>query len=120
MLTTVLLAAALQTAPAPPSLEWYYADADRGDVFLVCVDKQATATCAKVLRTSSQVAGPLVDGGTSKLYTFKLPTLPFGDHTVAVQTCTLDASECTPGVVLTFKVTAAMKDVRGLRIIGGE
>lgn len=111
-----------QTLPAPtmPTLEWYYEDAGRGDVFLVCVDKQPTSACARVLRTSSTTPGPVVDGAPSKLYTFTLPTLPFGEHTAAVQTCTLTAAECSSGVSLTFSVTAEMKNVRGLRIVGGR
>lgn len=119
MLTEALLIALLQT-PQPPTLEWYYEDAGRGDVFLVCVDKQPTSACARVLRASSTTPGPVVDGAPSKLYTFTLPTLPFGDHTVAVQTCTLNAAECSSGVSLTFSVTAEMKNVRGLRIVGGK
>ena len=119
MIAALFIVAVLQTTPTSPTLEWYYPDADRGDVFLICVDSQPTASCAKVLRTSV-VQGTTTADGPIKTYTFKLPTLPFGSHTAVVQTCTLDAHECSPGVRLTFTVTAAMSDVRGLRIIGGK
>ena len=102
MFVTLLLFAALQAPPvakAADTLAWDYLTADQqtGGVteFLVCVDNQVTAACAIVPALSAPPTA-------STTYTWKLPALTLGPHTVAVQACTAGAAACASGVTLPF------------------
>lgn len=101
------------------SAKWEYEDADLavGPVvlFLVCLDGQPTAACAQV-PVSTGVAGPTA---TSKTYTWKLPPLLAGPHTVTAQACTAGAAQCSSGVTLTFGFQA-IANPKNLRLGGGK
>ncbi len=126
MTAALLLALHLAQATPPPTatsgarVEWYYDDADQAigpiTVFVVCLDTQPTAACARVDATTGGVPDPTVAG--RKWWRWTLPPLLAGAHTVAVQACTADAAACSMGAVLAFRFQA-IADVRGLRLVGG-
>lgn len=114
----VLHAQTPPTAIPNSAVAWDYVDADLAvgpvTLFLVCLDGQPTSACARV-PVSSGVAGPVAG---EKVYTWKLPPLLAGPHTVAVQACTADAFSCSSGATLSF-VFQVLRDVKGLRLSGG-
>jgi hypothetical protein len=117
MLTPLLLALVLQLPPQPKAVVWAYTDADvtAADValFLVCLDGQPTSACARVPVTAG-VSVPEVPG--EKGYTWELPALKTGTHTVAVQACTADAVVCSSGVSVSFALVIVPAQVKGLAI----
>lgn len=115
----LLLAAFLtQTTPAADSVQWDYDDADvvAGAValFLVCVDGQPTANCVQVPVTSGvpQTATP-----TTKTFTWSLPALTPGKHTIAVQACSAIAANCSSGVSIVVQVNVVIVNPKNLRLV---
>lgn len=120
MIGALLLALSLQTPPLATtgaSAYWEYDDADLAvgpiEVFLVCLDGQATATCTHVPASTG-----VVSAAGTKTYRWKLPPLLAGSHVVNVQACTAGANDCTAGATLRFTFQA-MAEPRNLRIGGG-
>lgn len=116
---SVALKSYAQPTAVPNSvITWFYEDADVAlgpiDLFLVCLDGQPTTACARVPVTSG-VAGSVAG---QKNYTWKLPPLLAGPHTVAVQACTANAAACSAGASLSFTFQV-LRDVKGLRLGGG-
>lgn len=116
-MVALLLALALQaTVPPATGLSWDYDAVDEiaGPVtlFMVCLDGQATASCAQVPVSAGVVSAP----GT-KTYTWKLPALLPGAHTVAVQACTAGAAQCSSGSTLAITVQVALANPKGLRLV---
>lgn len=126
ILLTLGLAIAEQTTTPPPatagaSIEWFYDAADLAvgpiALFLVCLDAQPTATCARVeATTTGSVPDPAIAG--RRWWRSKLPPLLAGAHTVVVQACTEGAAECSGGASLKFTFQA-ITDPGGLRLVGG-
>lgn len=110
-LVTLLLAVTQPLPPAAPpnsTLFWTYLDTDLTALstapvveFLVCLDGQATAVCARVPVGSGTPAAP-----GEQEYTWRLPALAPGPHTVAVQACTAGAGQCSAGASLAFRIVA--------------
>lgn len=99
------------------AVSWDYAVFDEvaGSVtlFLVCLDGQPTAACARVPAS----AGVLMASFTGeKTYTWKLPALLTGPHTIAIQACTAGAAQCSPGASLAFVVQVVIKNPSNLRL----
>lgn len=116
-LEAVFLTAALQIPPPPKAIGWFYnqaqIDAAAVGEFLVCLDGQATAACARVPTS----AGVPVTGTPGEFsYTWTIPAVKPGDHTASVQACTLGAGVCSSGATVKFSLVIVPENVRGLSV----
>ena len=102
------------TATVDDSLAWDYADADAAAVpvavFLVCLDAQPTAACARVPATGGVAAAAGV-----KTYKWKFPAMTPGTHTAVVQACTANAAECSGGAPFAFVMRITIPNPTNLR-----
>lgn len=98
------------------AVAWDYSDADVSagavSVFLVCLDGQPTASCARVLAST----GVATSTAGVKSYQWKLPAITPGSHRVAVQACTLNLADCSSGSTLTFVVKVTIANPSNLRL----
>lgn len=94
------------------SIGWTYLTQDAAaynvTTFLVCLDNQPTSACTQVPLS----AAPDVQG--IRAYTWKLPALLPGDHTITVQACTAQIADCSSGERLNFTFKPVIPNVSGL------
>jgi hypothetical protein len=118
MLATLTLALALQTVPPQPkAVLWEYASTDITAAavtdFLVCLDGQPTSACARV-PVSAGV--PFVSDPLLRTYSWTIPAITPGGHSVAVQACTADLAICNAGVTVRFTFTLVPADAKNIRV----
>jgi hypothetical protein len=118
MLTSLIFAFALQTVPPQPkAVLWEYAATDITAAavtdFLVCLDGQPTSACARV-PVSAGV--PFVSDPLLRTYSWTIPAITPGGHSVAVQACTADLAMCSPGSSTKFTFVIVPADVKSIRV----
>lgn len=106
------------TATTGASVRWDYDDADLAvgpvAIFMVCLDAQPTPACTQVAASTGVASAT---AGTTT-YSWKLPPLLAGAHTVAIQACTAAGAACSNGATLRFTFQA-IADPKNLRLGGG-